>query len=284
MKLHRYASGLPGSAGWVLLELLETPVNGIGQLMDSLNLGERTIERAVADLEKLGLCQRDNRAVTLAHDALERCANPVAQSVQSPSQSVNTTRSEAAQNLSPDVNTASASFATELTNNVQHASDDPASRAHPRVVFDLSSKTTSTPKTKKPKEAKSPPNADAPPKPRSRDEMFDAIATASFGGLEGLTAVNAAQVGKAKRDLEAAGYSPEDVWSIGAWVKKIDLWRNGTVSPQVLVQRATAWRNAPNASEKTNGLGSRMHINDPDMWAAEEAAQEAAVRALGVNV
>jgi hypothetical protein len=72
VKIHRLASSLPGSAGWVLLELIETPENGVGQLTDVLDAGERTIERAVKHLESLGLCVFVGRSVTLAQDWTER--------------------------------------------------------------------------------------------------------------------------------------------------------------------------------------------------------------------
>ena len=58
---HRFAAKLPGSAPWVLYELLEIPQIGIGQLMDNLKLGERTIERAIHDLVARGLCVFSDR-------------------------------------------------------------------------------------------------------------------------------------------------------------------------------------------------------------------------------
>lgn len=124
---HRYAAKLPGSAPWVLYELLENPVNGIGQLMDALELGHRTIERAVHELQARGLCVMNGHVVTLAQDWRE----VVAGSVQNLSQGVNTTGTEDVhalhtagtddvQNLSQGVYTPGTSLVTELTKTVQH--------------------------------------------------------------------------------------------------------------------------------------------------------------------
>jgi hypothetical protein len=314
MSVHRFASTLPGSAGWVLLELIENPMNGIGQLMDALNLGERTIERAVADLAKLGLVQRDNRFVALAPEAVQRCVNPVTQ----PSQDVNTAstkpvalpvptmdtvRTDVTQNLSQDMNTVSTNVAAELTPPVQHAENQSPSRARTCAVvlgssslgvdlevqnpnnqeqnqkpttareknFESGSATDSGPASSLEAASDSPsggknaalsappglgsaPKIEAPsrgsnsgnppkePKSRTRDPMFDAIAVASYGGLDGLTKTNRTLIGKAKKEFEEAGYSPDDVLSIGEFIREVESWRK-SIEPYVLVQRGPAWRN-----------------------------------------
>ena len=250
MSIHRYASSLPGSAGWVLLELLETPRNGIGQLMDALNLGERTIERAVADLVKLGLCQRDNRAVTLAHDALERCVNPVAQSVQSPSQGVNT---------------ASTSLATELTKPVLDSENQTPSRGGERDVLEskvlgveVKPRTTKTQELKTPREKNSAPE---PPPARERDEMFDAIAAVCYGGGDGLPDAVCRQIGAAKKSLERSGYSAPDMLSIGEFIKTHDEWRT-EITPRVIVERAPAWRNTPSKEPRRKPTKPSLRAED----------------------
>lgn len=73
LTLNQYASRLEGCAGFVLLELIEQPENGIGNLQDVLAKSERTIERAVLELEKLGLCTREERFVYLAHNWRQIC-------------------------------------------------------------------------------------------------------------------------------------------------------------------------------------------------------------------
>ncbi|MGL5003073.1 MAG: hypothetical protein ACRDAM_09045, partial [Casimicrobium sp.] len=87
-------------------------------------------------------------------------------------------------------------------------------------------------------------NFEPPPEP-TRDPMFEAIAVASFGGWEGLTETNAKNIGAAKKTLVHAGYSPDDVLEIGKFVRKNDAWRKGNITPRVLVERSTAWRNTP---------------------------------------
>jgi hypothetical protein len=147
---HRYAAKLPGSAPWVLYELLETPQNGIGQLMDALNLGERTIERAVHDLVSRGLCVLNGRSVTLAHnwhEIVEGNEQNVSQGVNTDGtnlvtdleQGVNTDGTSLATDLEQGVNTDGTSLATELTKTVQHTENDIPSQVCARIGVDLSS-------------------------------------------------------------------------------------------------------------------------------------------------
>jgi hypothetical protein len=115
-----------------------------------------------------------------------------------------------------------------------------------------------TPKNKKqkPSPAKKPKPPDAQLEPPPPDLMFETIAQASFGGLAGLTEPNAKRCGAAKRQLVAAGFSPQDVLDIVAWVRDTQTWRTG-IMPQVIVEQASPWRNrhhlTPPARAKPQG-------------------------------
>lgn len=161
---HRYTSKLPGSAPWVLYELLENPESSIGQLTDALDLGERTIERAVHDLVSRGLCVLNGRSVTLAQNWREI----VASHAQTLSQGLNTLGTSHVQDVNTvstndvqAVNTPCTSLVTELTNTVQHEGNDSPSRERARISVSLSSLEpkkqiqTSTEKARKTRASKS---------------------------------------------------------------------------------------------------------------------------------
>ena len=108
--------------------------------------------------------------------------------------------------------------------------------------------------TPNPKELKTPRTRDSskpakpaaepkpPPEPAARDAMFDAIAVATYGGVEGLTPASCASIGQAKKQFHNAKYSPEDVLSIGDFLRERDPWRS-QFTPRVLLEQAASWRN-----------------------------------------
>ena len=70
--LHRFAAKLPGSAGWVLMELVTVgEVIMLGRLSDNLNLGAGTCEKAIDYLVKRNLCTVSGREISLSPDYLD---------------------------------------------------------------------------------------------------------------------------------------------------------------------------------------------------------------------
>jgi hypothetical protein len=114
-----------------------------------------------------------------------------------------------------------------------------------------------------------------PADPPTRDAMFDAVAVATYGGLEGIGSKNAALIGAAKKEFVDAGYSPEDVLSIGAWLRHRDPWRSD-IKPMTLVGVAPSWRNAgrtpPRVTEPRSQPTSRRRerdLDDPERYRRE---------------
>jgi hypothetical protein len=88
---------------------------------------------------------------------------------------------------------------------------------------------------------------DVPPASRPRDEFFDAIAEACYGGLNGLTKPVSSRIAAAKKTLTAGGYAAEDVPKIAVWIVENQQWRNGDFSPGVLIECAALWKNQKRA-------------------------------------
>jgi hypothetical protein len=225
-EVRAFAARLPGSAGWALLEILSRstlrqPGVTTPEIMIALGIGERTAFRALSDLAALGVVVCTNGVTTLAQDWRKACDN------------------------------SSARLVTKLTvgrskKAVSHSDSEPLKEVE-----------RSRSKRSKRKEKKKPPSEENTPKsfqnleiskpkpdePMPRDEMFDAIAVACFGGLDGLTKPNATRIGAAKKTLVSSGYSAADVPKIAAWINENQAWREGIFDVSVLITSATSWRN-----------------------------------------
>lgn len=85
----------------------------------------------------------------------------------------------------------------------------------------------------------------AAPRPSAaHGQFFAALVTACYGSTVGMTKPVATETHQAARVLEQAGYVPEDVPKIVAWMKARESWR-ATTTPKTIVERAPAWRNDP---------------------------------------
>lgn len=251
-----------------------------GQIMDDLGIGSRTWDNNLPRFRELGLCI-DGFTVSL----------PSGKSSGTESETVAPSEGQA---LGTDGVTPAPTSGKPLHNDGESISPTSGSavqddeNAPPRVGahegvsslgvdvvgLDPKPKTTNNkPKTKKP--PRDPKPADEPP---TRDAMFDAIATATYGGLEGISAKNAALVGAAKNEFVSAGYSPEDVLSIGEWLRKRDPWRSD-IKPMTLVHVAPSWRNSGRSARQTTDARATQpstrrrerDLDDPERYRREQA-------------
>jgi hypothetical protein len=246
-----------------------------GAIADALELRGKTLDNLLPMLVRDGTVTRSGRTVTLCRPEVAPTRDPeqprILPEVAPTAPRLETQDSpDSAPNLArgrPD----SAPTSGNTVNNTLEP--NPSCERGRDVLSSLvldSSLTTIKPI--KPKNSRKEKNFEPPePKPIARDAMFEAIAIASFGGWEGLTETNAKQIGATKKSLERAGYTPNDVLEIGKYVRKYDLWRNGNITPRVLQDRSTAWRNAPNAPPVQPTRGSKTP-SAAENFAALEAA------------
>jgi len=85
--------------------------------------------------------------------------------------------------------------------------------------------------------------------PTPFERMFTAIAIACYGipatphsTDDGVTTESRGRIGRAARSLVEAKYTPEDVPQVVTWIRTNEPWRTSALSPQVIAERATAWR------------------------------------------
>lgn len=82
------------------------------------------------------------------------------------------------------------------------------------------------------------------PRNGTHGAMFAALAKACYGSTDGMTRPVATETHTAARVLEQAGYTPEDIPKIAAWMQAREPWR-ATTTPKTITERAPAWRNDP---------------------------------------
>lgn len=72
--------------------------------------------------------------------------------------------------------------------------------------------------------------------------LEEAITLACYGSAEGLTGSCITRIGRAANDLKDAGYAADDVPAIVKWIQANEKWRTSALSPQVIAEKAPAWK------------------------------------------
>lgn len=88
----------------------------------------------------------------------------------------------------------------------------------------------------------------APAEPTAFQALFGAVALACYGGHDELTNSARSRVAAASKSLSTAGYVAADIPQIVAWVHASESYRTGNLTPQVVEERAPAWRGAVRGS------------------------------------
>lgn len=72
--------------------------------------------------------------------------------------------------------------------------------------------------------------------------IYEAITVACYATSDGLTTTCVSRIGRAANDLNDAGYAAADVPLIVAWIRKNETWRTSGLTPQVIAEKAPAWK------------------------------------------
>ena len=286
------AARLPGSSGWALLEIISRSTlknSGVRtpDIMAALGVGERTAERALEDLALLGFTVCTDDVTSLTQDWYKRCDN------------FGTT-------LVPKLS------AKVLKNTVQHVQNESCNEVEVRE--------RSRSKEVKPKDLKTiqeskipgfledqkmdsfssenpelnlaePPDAKPvwkrePKPPTEWQAMFGAVALACFGVNTGLAGKPLSLVSNTAKSLIAMKFSPNEIPKILDWIRKNETWR-GTINPSDLESAGPKWK--AGMIQPRNGFqgkrisAARMDFEDPDYWAEDAAAMDAAIAEAVAN-
>lgn len=112
-------------------------------------------------------------------------------------------------------------------------------------------------------------------------ELFGALALACYGGHEDLTNSARARVASAAKSLNKAKFVASDIPQLVTWLHQTESWRDA-VTPQVLEERAPAWRAALRGSLPPRPVKAHVVKFTPRPQTTEQANQQAADRASDI--
>ncbi|MFB9994101.1 hypothetical protein ACFFLM_19260 [Deinococcus oregonensis] len=112
-------------------------------------------------------------------------------------------------------------------------------------------------------------------------ELFTALALACYGGQEDLTNSASIRLASAAKSLDKAKFLASDIPPLVAWLHQTESWRDA-VTPQVLEERAPAWRAVLRGSLPARPVKAHVVKFTPRPQTTEQANQQAADRASDI--
>ncbi|UQN06321.1 hypothetical protein [Deinococcus sp. QL22] len=112
-------------------------------------------------------------------------------------------------------------------------------------------------------------------------ELFAALALACYGGQDDLTNSASIRLASAAKSFDKAKFVASDIPPLVAWLHQTESWRDA-VTPQVLEERAPAWRATLRGSLPARPMKAHVVKFTPRPQSTEQANQQAADRASDI--